>query len=54
MVFEEHLGAKVAEPVPARMRGSVIMAQHIRRRFTILDVALRIDALDRWTDAVPQ
>lgn len=38
----------------ARMRGSVIMAQHIRRRFTILDVALRIDALDRWTDAVLQ
>ncbi len=35
-----------------RMRESVIRAQHIRRRFTILDVAVRTNLLNQWTDAI--
>lgn len=33
-----------------RLRNSIIPAQHIRRRFTILDLGLRTCLLDRWTD----
>jgi len=35
-----------------RMRASVIRAQHIRRRFTILDVAVRTNMLEKWSDAI--
>lgn len=35
-----------------RMKESVIRAQHIRRRFTILDVAVRTNLLGQWTDAI--
>ena len=35
-----------------RMRTSVIRAQHIRRRFTILDVAVRTNMLEKWSDAI--
>ena len=35
-----------------RMKASVIRAQHIRRRFTILDVAVRTNLLDQWTNAI--
>ena len=35
-----------------RMKDSVIRAQHIRRRFTILDVAVRTNLLGQWTDAI--
>lgn len=35
-----------------RLRDSVLRAQHIRRRFTILDIAVRINALDRWLDNI--
>lgn len=35
-----------------RMRASVIRAQHIRRRFTILDVAVRTNMLEKWNDAI--
>lgn len=35
-----------------RLRDSVIRAQHIRRRFTILDVAVRTGMLDRWLDRI--
>lgn len=34
------------------MKDSVIRAQHIRRRFTILDVAVRTNLLGQWTDAI--
>jgi glycerol-1-phosphate dehydrogenase [NAD(P)+] len=32
----------------SRLRDSVLRAQHIRRRLTILDVAVRTGCLDRW------
>ena len=32
----------------ARLRDSVILAQHIRRRFTVLDLAVRTGSLERW------
>ncbi len=35
-----------------RLYNSFIRAQHIRRRFTILDLAVRIGCLDRWVDAI--
>lgn len=35
-----------------RLLDSVIRAQHIRRRFTILDVAVRTGLLSKWLDAV--
>ena len=35
-----------------KLRESVILAQMIRRRFTILDFALRADLLDSWLDNV--
>ena len=35
-----------------RMRASVIRAQHIRRRFTILDVAVRTNMLEKMSDAI--
>ena len=35
-----------------RMKASVIRAQHIRRRFTILDVAVRTNLIDQWTNAI--
>ena len=34
------------------LRDSVIRAQHIRRRFTVLDLAVRTGNLDRWQDAL--
>ena len=34
----------------ARLRDSFLRAQHIRRRFTILDVAVRTACLDVWLD----
>ena len=34
----------------ACLRDSVIRAQHIRRRFTVLDLAVRTGCLDRWLD----
>lgn len=36
----------------SRLRDSVIRAQHIRRRFTILDIAVRTGMLDRWLDRI--
>lgn len=35
-----------------RLRDSFIRAQHIRRRFTILDVAVRCGLLDSWLDRI--
>ena len=35
-----------------RLLDSVIRAQHIRRRFTILDIAVRTGLLQKWLDAV--
>ena len=35
-----------------RLRDSAIRAQHIRRRYTILDLAVRTCRLDDWLDAV--
>lgn len=35
-----------------RLRQSVIRAQHIRRRFTILDIAVRTRLLDKWLDNI--
>lgn len=35
-----------------RLRESVIRAQYIRRRFTILDVAVRTQLLDNWLDNI--
>ncbi len=35
-----------------RLRRSAIRAQQIRRRFTILDIAVRIGCLEKWLDAV--
>lgn len=35
-----------------RLRDSFIRAQHIRRRFTILDIAVRIGRLDAWLDRI--
>ena len=34
----------------ARLRDSIIRAQHIRRRFTILDLGVRTGLLPQWTD----
>ena len=36
----------------ARLRDSFLRAQHLRRRFTILDVAVRTACLDRWLNQV--
>ena len=33
-----------------RLRDSIIRAQHIRRRFTILDLGVRTGLLPQWTD----
>ena len=35
-----------------RLRGSFLMAQHLRRRFTILDVAVRTACLDLWLEQI--
>ena len=35
-----------------RMRDSILLAQKIRRRYTILDLGLRMCMLDKWTDAL--
>ena len=35
-----------------RLRDSFIRAQHIRRRFTILDIAVRTCLLDKWLDNI--
>lgn len=35
-----------------RLRNSFIRAQHIRRRFTILDIAVRTCLLDKWLDRI--
>lgn len=35
-----------------RLRSSVIRAQKIRRRFTILDIAVRTNLLDKWLDNI--
>ena len=37
-----------------RLRNSFLRAQHLRRRFTILDVAVRTDCLDQWLDNIFQ
>lgn len=36
----------------SRLRDSAIRAQHIRRRYTILDLAVRTCRLDDWLDAI--
>jgi glycerol-1-phosphate dehydrogenase [NAD(P)+] len=36
----------------ARLRDSFLKAQHLRRRFTILDLAVRTACLDRWLDQI--
>ena len=36
----------------SRLRDSVIRAQHIRRRFTVLDLAVRTGCLERWLDGL--
>ena len=36
----------------ARLRDSIIEAQHIRRRFTILDLAIRTCKIDEWTNHI--
>jgi glycerol-1-phosphate dehydrogenase [NAD(P)+] len=33
-----------------KLKDSIIPAQHLRRRFTILDIAVRTDLIDEWTD----
>ncbi len=52
----EAVGAPVAPEqigiTRSRLRDSVIRAQHIRRRFTILDIAVRTGMLDRWLDRI--
>jgi len=35
-----------------RLRNSFLRAQHLRRRFTILDLAVRTACLDRWLDRI--
>lgn len=35
-----------------RLRNSFLRAQHIRRRFTILDIAVRTCLLDKWLDRI--
>lgn len=35
-----------------RLRSSLVEAQHIRRRYTILDVGIRCCLLDKWADAI--
>lgn len=37
---------------PERMKASFLRAQHIRRRFTILDIAVRTCNLDKWVGAI--
>jgi len=36
----------------SRLRDSFLRAQHLRRRFTILDVAVRTCCLDLWLNKV--
>lgn len=36
---------------PVELRRSALSAQHIRRRFTILDIGVRTGMLERWLDA---
>lgn len=36
----------------SRLRDSFLRAQHIRRRFTILDIAVRTCLLDKWLDRI--
>jgi glycerol-1-phosphate dehydrogenase [NAD(P)+] len=36
----------------ARLRDSVIRAQHIRRRFTVLDLAVRTGRLGAWLNGL--
>ena len=36
----------------ARLRDSVLRAQHIRRRFTVLDLAVRTGCLDGWLETL--
>lgn len=36
----------------ARLRGSVLRAQHIRRRFTVLDLAVRTGRLEAWLEGL--
>ncbi|MDR0795528.1 MAG: sn-glycerol-1-phosphate dehydrogenase [Tannerella sp.] len=38
----------------ARLRDSFLRAHHLRRRFTILDVAVRTACLDQWLDRIFQ
>ena len=35
-----------------RLRDSFVRAQYIRRRFTVLDLAVRTGYMDRWLDAL--
>ena len=35
-----------------RLRNSFLRAQHLRRRFTILDIAVRAACLDQWLDQI--
>ena len=35
-----------------RFRSSFLRAQHARRRFTILDIAVRTGNLDKWIDEI--
>ena len=35
-----------------RLRNSILQAQHIRRRFTILDIGVRTGLLDTWADKI--
>ena len=35
-----------------RMRASVLKAQYLRRRYNVLDLALRMGLLSRWTDSI--
>jgi glycerol-1-phosphate dehydrogenase [NAD(P)+] len=46
-VEPEHIGI-----APSRLRRSYLQAYHIRRRFTVLDLAVRANVLDRCLDAV--
>jgi glycerol-1-phosphate dehydrogenase [NAD(P)+] len=36
----------------ARLRDSVLRAQHIRRRFTVLDLAVRTGRLEAWLEGL--
>jgi glycerol-1-phosphate dehydrogenase [NAD(P)+] len=35
-----------------RLRSSFLRAQHLRRRFTVLDLAVRMDCLDLWLERI--